>query len=306
MKIYISYPRIEHGFVADLAGVLRKRGFEVFYDDDIPIGADWAEVIPEKIAEADAIIVVYSGDVRRGQAWEERFLYSNKYQKLIIPIVIGNNSNVPPDVSRIQGIYVDSANRFDDIKQQVLLSLNTYSAQMKEEAKADKEAQELLQKGINSHIEGVLNRLKTLEKRQKIYAGILYGLSALVLLLTIVVAIVFLAKTDLSSMTVEKIAIVGVTYLLIAALIISLSKFLFTLAKSFMVEAIRCSDRIHAISFGKFYIDAFEEKVTREEVIKVFSTWNIDNGATIFRNQSSDDYDPKLHELLGLLKKADK
>ena len=29
-----------------------------------------------------------------------------------------------------------------------------------------------------------------------------------------------------------------------------------------MVEAIRCSDRIHAISFGKFYIEAFEEKVS--------------------------------------------
>ena len=33
-----------------------------------------------------------------------------------------------------------------------------------------------------------------------------------------------------------------------------------------------------------------------------FSTWNIDNGATSFRNQTSEDYDPKLHELLGLLK----
>ena len=304
MKIYISYPRNEHGFVADLAGVLRKRGFEVFYDDDIPIGADWVEVLPEKIAEADAIIVVYSGDVRRGQAWEERFLYSQKSQKLIIPIVIGNNSEVPPDIAG--GIYVDSTKRFDEIKHMVLLSLNTYSAQTKEEAKADKESKELLQKGINRHIEGVLDRLKTLEKRQKIYAGILYALSAIVLLLTIIVAIIFLAKTDFSSVAVETVAIVGVTYLLIAVLIISFSKFLFTLAKSFMVEAIRCSDRIHAISFGKFYIDAFDEKVTREEVIKIFSTWNIDNGATIFRNQSSDDYDPKLHELLGLLKKSEK
>lgn len=33
-----------------------------------------------------------------------------------------------------------------------------------------------------------------------------------------------------------------------------------------------------------------------------FSTWNIDNGVTSFRNQTSEDYDPKLHELLGLLK----
>ncbi len=147
MKIYISYPRTEHGFVADLAGVLRKRGYEVFFDDDIPVGADWSEVLSEKIAEADAIIAVYSGNVRPGQARE--ILYSQASQKLIIPVVIGNDSEVPYDISRIQGIYVNSTKQFDDIKQQVLLALNTYSAQAKEEAKADKEAQELLQKGIN-------------------------------------------------------------------------------------------------------------------------------------------------------------
>ena len=142
MKIYISYPRTEHGFVADLAGVLRKRGYEVFFDDDIPVGADWSEVLSEKIAEADAIIVVYSGNVRPGQARE--VLYSQASQKLIIPVVIGNDSEVPYDISRIQGIYVNSTKQFDDIKQQVLLSLNTYSAQIKKEAEADKEAQELL------------------------------------------------------------------------------------------------------------------------------------------------------------------
>jgi hypothetical protein len=70
-----------------------------------------------------------------------------------------------------------------------------------------------------------------------------------------------------------------------------------------MVESIRSFDRIHAISFGRFYLSAFEEGVTREEFLKIFSTWNIDNGATIFRTQSSADYDPKLTELFAAVKK---
>ena len=70
-----------------------------------------------------------------------------------------------------------------------------------------------------------------------------------------------------------------------------------------MVESIRCSDRIHAISFGKFYIDAFDEKVSRDEIINIFTTWNIDNGATTFRNQSVEDYDPKINDLIGIIKK---
>ena len=93
-----------------------------------------------------------------------------------------------------------------------------------------------MQKEINSHIEGGLDRLKTLEKQQKTNAGILFSLSAV---RTIIVAIIFRARTDFSSVAVETVAIVGVTYLSIAVLIISYSKFLFTLARSFMAEAIK-------------------------------------------------------------------
>lgn len=95
----------------------------------------------------------------------------------------------------------------------------------------------------------------------------------------------------------------GVTCLFIIIILISLSKLLFTLAKSFMVEAIRCSDRIHAISFGKFFLDAYGAEASREEVLKAFSSWNIDNGSTSFRNQSGEDYDPKIADIINILKK---
>ena len=109
-------------------------------------------------------------------------------------------------------------------------------------------------------MEQVLEKLTVTERRQKRYAGILYAISAVMLLLTMGIAVVFISRTDFANASLEKTLAVGVVYLFLAILVVSLSKFLFTLAKSFMVEAIRCSDRIHAISFGKFYIEAFEEK----------------------------------------------
>lgn len=48
--------------------------------------------------------------------------------------------------------------------------------------------------------------------------------------------------------------------------------FLFTLAKAFMVEVIRCSDRIHAISFGIFFLDTYGSEASREEVLQAFSS----------------------------------
>ena len=108
-------------------------------------------------------------------------------------------------------------------------------------------------------------------------------------------------KNQYDNMT--TLLVYGVSSLFMVVILISLSKLMFTLAKSFMVESIRCSDRIHAISFGKFFLDAYGTEASREEVIKAFSSWNIDNGNTTFRTQSSEDYDPKIAEIIKILKK---
>lgn len=309
MKIFISFQQGEQGFAADLAGVLRNEGYAVFFSlDDIQKGLKWEDVLAREATSSDAYIIVVGNSPSIWQSIELQQIVSmktySKKPKMILPIVIGKDTQMPDILRPFQAIIVPDTKRFSEIKQQVLFALKAYSAMIEEEARADKEAQALLQNGIKDHINSVLDRLKSIERRNKIYAFILYALSAIVLIATIAIAITFLGRTDVRDVTAEKIAIVGGTYLIISVLVISFSKFLFTLAKSFMVEAIRCSDRIHAISFGKFYIEAFNEKVTREEVIKIFSSWNIDNGATVFRNQSGDDYDPKLTQLFGLLKKT--
>ena len=119
---------------------------------------------------------------------------------------------------------------------------------------------------------------------------------------TIIIAIVFAANKNWQTANIEYKVAYSVACLFVVVILISLSKLLFTLAKSFMVEAIRCSDRIHAISFGKFFLDAYGAEASREEVLKAFSSWNIDNGSTSFRNQSGEDYDPKILEKISALK----
>lgn len=120
---------------------------------------------------------------------------------------------------------------------------------------------------------------------------------------TIVIAIIYATNKDWQKANIEYMIAYGVACLFIVVILISLSKLLFTLAKSFMVEAIRCSDRIHAISFGKFFLDAYGTEASREEVLKAFSSWNIDNGSTSFRNRSGEDYNPKILERISALKK---
>lgn len=67
-----------------------------------------------------------------------------------------------------------------------------------------------------------------------------------------------------------------------------------------MNESLKVSDRIHAISFGKFYLQVFEQSLTPEELKDIFRDWNINNQSS-FAELKSSEYDPKLLESISNL-----
>lgn len=332
MKIFIAYQHSgceyeeeypDYRFVKSMAKKLQSNGFNVIWDSKVPLGMDYEECLSDEIANVDVVIAVFDRRIRSNNANNDssinkeisvayaRQLASKNGRPIIIPIVFGDRSEVPDFIRNKQGIYLNDpyiyeqkdSPLFYDVMDRLLFQLNYYKEKIKIDEEGNIIAQERIEKSINKHLSGVLKRLKKNEKRQRIYACILYSISGGVLLFTIVIAILLLVKIDFTNINIKEFSLVGLLCLFIVYLSISLSKFLFILAKSFMVESIRCSDRIHAISFGKFYIDAFDEKVSRDEIINIFTTWNIDNGATTFRNQSVEDYDPKINDLIGIIKK---
>jgi len=76
----------------------------------------------------------------------------------------------------------------------------------------------------------------------------------------------------------------------------------FAIAKSFMVESLRNSDRVHAIKFGEFYLKTFGSEVRWQELKDAFQHWNIDLGSD-FVKQNVKDFDPDiLTKLVSALK----
>jgi len=65
-----------------------------------------------------------------------------------------------------------------------------------------------------------------------------------------------------------------------------------------MSEALKSADRIHAISFGKFYLKVYGARATWPEVREAFQHWNIDR-TSVFSSLGTTEFDPKLME--GLL-----
>jgi hypothetical protein len=71
-----------------------------------------------------------------------------------------------------------------------------------------------------------------------------------------------------------------------------------------MGEALKNNDRGHAISFGQFYLKAYGDRATWEEIREVFQHWNIAKDSP-FGSLDAREFDPKLLEsLIDLAKTA--
>ncbi|RGG57111.1 toll/interleukin-1 receptor domain-containing protein [Blautia sp. AF19-10LB] len=332
MNIFISYSHIDKEFALKLSSALEADGYDVFIDNKIPIGNNIYKDIGKGIAKADAVIVVISKNSNGSHFVANEtismlsFLDKGRIP-LVIPVVLGKDTPLPADLNRFNYIVIpyeskeDNSNdlsieygvhgqkvRLDkslekDAIEKIRLILAAHDEKIKRGEEERRKSEEKVKTGLSKYIEDVFTNLKESEKRNKKFAFWLYLVSIVSLIATIVIAVIFVANRDWQTENIGYMIAYGVTCLFIIIILISLSKLLFTLAKSFMVEAIRCSDRIHAISFGKFFLDAYGAEASREEVLKAFGSWNIDNGSTSFRNQSGEDYDPKIAEIINILKK---
>ena len=83
----------------------------------------------------------------------------------------------------------------------------------------------------------------------------------------------------------------AVSGLIVIGMLTAVARLAFVLGRSFMVESLTNGDRAHAISFGRFYLQAFGEKAEWAEIKEAFQHWNTDRGSS-FSAQTGADVDP--------------
>jgi hypothetical protein len=327
MNVSVSYTHRDSTRALELSSALEDDGYNVFIDNKIPIGNNIYKDIGAGLAKADVAIVIISPNSNENSFVNNEIVsllsfFEKGKMPLIIPIIIGKETIIPRELSRFNYIVIPFENKKDnepnytlhgfrqmneelakDAIEKVRIILAAHDDKLRKFKEEKKESEQKVKIGLSEYIDDVFVTLKQNEKRNKRFSYILYSASLMPLMFTLVYLGVFASRVDVSVIAAEQLLFMGIIVVLVIVILFSISKFLFSLAKAFMVESIRCSDRIHAISFGKFFLDAFGTVASHEEILRAFSSWNIDNGASSFRNQSGDDYDPKLLELLSLLKK---
>ncbi|UYY86944.1 toll/interleukin-1 receptor domain-containing protein [Alcaligenes sp. SMD-FA] len=299
-KIYISYQRTDQMFVTQLAQRLKAAGHSLTYDiDTLAPGTDWRTTLDQGLKTSEIFVVVISESTSKSQyvlaeVGAARAYAADSGRMLIVPVII-DDSPLPLSLQDIQAIIQPDKN-IDEISQKIEVAVSTFIGRRAAiEVKASAVAQQL-QKNAASYIQVAINSLAGLEVRDRRLGYLWYMLGFLSLVAGIWFAVQSLtATTQQTTLPTESLILAALKALLVIGLLGACAKYAFSLGKSYASEALKCSDRIHAIRFGEFYLQAFGENTQWAELKEVFQHWNIDRNSS-FSTLESSSFDPKFIE----------
>ena len=154
------------------------------------------------------------------------------------------------------------------------------------------------------YLDNTISELKRQAKTNKTIAFMCYLVSFAVLMAMLVFTykrFCTFAYTD-AIVDIHYAIVLCIEAIVLSALAVSLSRFLFLLGKSFMVESIRFFDRAHAIGLGRLYLKLYKGKFKWNELRDVLQSWNIDSGSA-FRHLDAKDIEPvSLDKMITALK----
>lgn len=311
-KIYLLGQKLEVdknvSLYYELTYRLKDFGHDIF-EEETDYGKEQEYSFKKAILGSEVIIPIITSYSLKSKSFLNELIQLRNYtsqrnDKLLIPIVAGeiNFENFPESILSINFITLKnklSENEINEVVKKINEAINSF---LGKKLATDEQAQEIKEKietTAPSYINETLRELNERERDQRRAARCWYVLGFISLASGIFVAFwfsnitlsVFKGHENWSLTTFYALKSIFIVILLIAA-----SKYSFTLAKSYMSESLKIADRIHAISFGKFYLQVFNDKINPDEIKEIFRDWNINNQLNNFSNQSSSDYDPKIIE----------
>lgn len=224
--------------------------------------------------------------------------------KFLIPVIKGN-FEVPDFIKDIYCLRLDD-NNLDLTIEKIDTSIVSFQNNKLVKDEERKKKIQLIESKAADYIKESTKNLTTREKHNKNVAYICYLAGFISLTAGVYFAINGLYKfsetqnnlDDSKAFPLTIIIIILVKSIIIIGLLVACSKYTFTLGKSFMHESLRNSDRIHAISFGEFFIKAFGDKISSyKEITEIFQNWNIDKSSS-FYEMDTKTYDPNFSENL--------
>ncbi len=275
--------------------------YNTFSVYDLNAGEHIYEVLESQINKSDIFIFLLAADFLVD---DNLFPLANKIikyvkasnkPKLILPIII-RPTHIPDEFREFNVLDLSNVSDFDKMVKITLDALGSFEGKKIAIVEKQELEKQKLRKSAAQYIDETITNLSAREKGLKKAANIWYVIGYVSILLGVIVGIylaVFNEEKDISSW--QPVIFLSIKGAIIIILLLSSSKYSFNLAKSYMNESLKNSYKIHAISYGKFYLQVFEDDYNTNDIKEVFQHWNMDQESS-FHNQDSNSFDPKLIE----------
>ena len=314
-KIFISHSHRDKPLHDELKEGLMDIGHDVLGVDSLSVGASLSKELNELLHAADAVVAIITEDSLNSKNVISEITVAQAQMdaienKIFMPVIVGDIA-IPNFLrDRLVEMVPDfSQQNLTKVVSNIHRAVEHNNAVRAERKRVKKEQAYKLETSKTEFIKEAEERLNNKEASLKSSAHFWYSVGYIALIVGVFAAF-FLIKESLGG-NLETIGIVllSIKALVGVGLLVASSKYAFTLGKSYMNESLKNSDRLHAISFGKFYLQAYGDVVTPEDVKEVFQHWNIDKDSS-FRELASDSFDPRTFEsaieIAKVLTKSDK
>lgn len=228
-----------------------------------------------------------------GKWLDKKNLADSEFKDRFLLLLSRYNSN--KDAQR-KGIITDETIRNENLRTaSQVVELIKQLNEAPEKKKQEKAKQEQIEISAASFVEESITALNKRERRLK-YQAIIWYLIGFLALVGGIAAALLLVVTNESQLQ----STVGIIYLIlksviIIGLLVAASRYAFNLGKTYMNESLKNADRIHAISFGKFYLQVFGTNIKPDDLKDVFKDWNTTQESPFMKLDSSE-FDPQLFQ----------
>ncbi|HCD1652373.1 TPA: toll/interleukin-1 receptor domain-containing protein, partial [Klebsiella pneumoniae] len=302
INVFISYAREDVLIAKKLTEELSRYDYNVFLDQQsIRLGSHWQEDILKHLKNADVFIALVTEHSDKSYYFNIEvtgaisYVANSNRDKLVLPVVLDKEALNDSDLGAFQALFA----RSDDMTNLVNEIVNAISrfegARVAQEERKEIRAKVLKDESAD-YISETIEDLKAREKdgRQLSSRWHFAGYGALVASVIFVLILWFLAERSFVESPLDTTrlifdAIKGVT---VVALLLGLARYSFLMAKTHQLEALKNADRLHAISFGKFYMRVFSTQISQTELKEVFQHWNT-SGASDLSHLDVDKIDSR-------------
>ncbi|MGM0914291.1 MAG: hypothetical protein ACQEXC_09720 [Pseudomonadota bacterium] len=179
---------------------------------------------------------------------------------------------------RLNSLLSETSEREKELKKQEE-SLAAKVAQLKEEHQ--KQVQQRIEIKVPEYVSAAVEVLEDLENkyREKARNWSIHGTIVLIaaVLVTIAISLLGTGLIDEGAQSFSWTFLIFMSFkgLVVLSVLGLWARHAFTVSNAYMHEAIKRSDRAHAINFGKLYFEIYGNAVERSELVEIFENWNI-------------------------------